>query len=534
MFVRNRLFATFSIAFLSGCAAVNAPEGGPRDEKKPSLVNTTPASGTTNFTGKVITLEFDEDVRPKDINKELIITPNTGSTYNITSDRRNLILEFNKPLEENTTYNLNFHNGIEDITEGNKAPEVNLSFSTGNFLDTASVSGKVLDYLTQAPEPDLTVALYPESDTNNIRDHKPYYFTRSSADGSFRMQNIKAGNYWIFAHNDKNTNETYDQENEKIGYLIQPISVNPTLDSVILKTVRLDTKKPFVLSNEQFSDQNTLIYSEGIQKISFRTLEKNPSEKKLLIMPDLTGKRINVYPENGKLPETLLALSTDSLGNQGVDTVKFALTNKPGIPGSLTYKVDKVEFQTEANNQLKITFPVPINITGKAPFSIKEDTARTITPSYPTDYSLNEKKTELILNYLPKAIKTATLILDSTQIEAINGKRFRKQSQEFTITRKAGAGSVTGTIKTNFKNYVVELLDEKNAVIKSETNIKKLNYQNLLPGNYQIRVKIDENNDGKWSLGDKKFKTLPEKLYVYPKPISVRANWEIADIDLVF
>ena len=33
---------------------------------------------------------------------------------------------------------------------------------------------------------------------------------------------------------------------------------------------------------------------------------------------------------------------------------------------------------------------------------------------------------------------------------------------------------------------------------------------------------------------DKELKKAPEKLYKYPKPINVRANWEIEDIDLVF
>src|SRR5688572_20862484 len=149
MFVRNRLFAAFSIAFLTSCAAVNAPEGGPKDEKKPQLVSTVPADRTTNFTGKTITLEFDEDIRPKDLNKELIITPNTGNAYTVKNDRNTLSLEFSKPLEENTTYFISFRNAIEDITEGNKAAETTISFSTGAYLDTASVSGKAQDYLTQ-------------------------------------------------------------------------------------------------------------------------------------------------------------------------------------------------------------------------------------------------------------------------------------------------------------------------------------------------------------------------------------------------
>src|SRR5688572_3939408 len=534
MFVRNRLFAAFSIAFLSGCAAVNAPEGGPRDEKQPLLVTTTPANASTNFTGKTITLEFDEDVKPQDLNKELIVTPNTGNTYNATSDRKKIILEFSKPLEENTTYFLSFRDGIVDITEGNKAPEVTLSFSTGEKLDTASVMGKVIDYITAAPEANITVAMYPEKDTGNIKTQKPYYFTRTNTDGSFKLQNIKNGNYRIFAHNDKNTNEVYDQETEKIGYLLNQISVNPIADSVIIKTVRLDSKKPFLVTTEKALDQNVLVFSEGIQALTFQPIGKNPAEKKLLFTTDPTGKRTTVYPENGKLPEAILAISVDSSGNQGQDTIKFALANKPQIPKKLTYKLDKTELQTDEANQIKITFPVPIIITGKQPFSILEDTTTKINPSYPQDYQLNSNQTELILTYTAKAKKTAELLPDTTQFTAINGKPFQKQSQKFNITRKASTGSISGTVKTNSKNYAVELLNEGQQLLKTERNIKRLQYQDLQPGNYTIRVKVDENNDGNWSLGNKQFTAFPEKLYIYPKPINVRANWEIEDIDLVF
>jgi hypothetical protein len=301
-----------------------------------------------------------------------------------------------------------------------------------------------------------------------------------------------------------------------------------------LKTVRLDTKKPFVLTTEKALDQNVLVYNEGIQSVTFRTLENKPAEKKLLTTTDLAGKRITVYPENGKLPATILAISTDSSSNQGIDTIKFALANKPAFPAKLTYKIDRTELLSDVPNQIKISFPVPVNITGNQPFILKEDTDNKVIPSYPKDYVLNNNQTELTLTYLPKAKKTVELVADTTQFAAINGKAFQKQAQTFNMTRKAGTGSISGTVKTNFKNYTVELLDEKQAVIKSEQNLKRLHYQDLQPGSYTIRVKIDENNDGKWSLGDKQLLTLPEKIYLYPKPVSVRANWEIEDIDLVF
>ncbi|MFC5270942.1 Ig-like domain-containing domain [Adhaeribacter terreus] len=534
MCAQNRLLAAFSLLFLSGCAAINAPEGGPRDEKKPTLTNISPANGTTNFKGKTITMTFDEDVRPSDINKQLIISPNTANTYSVSNDRKTITLEFDKNLEENTTYFLNFREAVEDITESNKAEPITLSFSTGAFLDTGRVAGKVIDYISSNPESDVTIAMYPESDTNNIRDHKPYYFTKTNSDGSFELKSIKTGNYWIFAHADKNANEYYDQEKEKIGYLLKPITVNPKADSVLLKTVLLDTQKPFVLKTENFLDQNTIDFNEGIKTLLFRTMSRPQKEIKLTYLQSEDGKKITVYPEKGSLATQLIALSTDSSGNAGVDTVKFKLTGSKGIPDRLNFKIYQNELEAEAENEIKIIFPIPVQVTGTQPFTLIEDTIRKVKPDFPKSYKLSQNNTVLTLNYSPKALKQVDLELDTTQIRAINGKAFQKQKVSFTISRKATTGSISAIIKTNYQEYSVELLNEQGKVIDIKQNARRVNYPQLVPGNYNIRVKIDEDRDGKWELGDKRLTTNPEKIYVYPKPISVRANWEIADLILTF
>src|SRR5690606_39845730 len=125
------------------------------------------------------------------------------------------------------------------------------------------------------------------------------------------LNNIKAGNYRIFAHNDKNGNEFYDQENERIGYLLQPISVNPTADSIKIETVMLDTRKPFVLSTENYLDQNTLVYNEGVRSVRFNLMAQTQDSVPLVTQTSEDGKRITVYPNQGVFPPELIAFSLD-------------------------------------------------------------------------------------------------------------------------------------------------------------------------------------------------------------------------------
>ena len=42
------------------CAAVSAPEGGPKDETPPQLISSNPESGTLQFKGGKVTLSFSE------------------------------------------------------------------------------------------------------------------------------------------------------------------------------------------------------------------------------------------------------------------------------------------------------------------------------------------------------------------------------------------------------------------------------------------------------------------------------------------
>ena len=47
------------------------------------------------------------------------------------------------------------------------------------------------------------------------------------------------------------------------------------------------------------------------------------------------------------------------------------------------------------------------------------------------------------------------------------------------------------------------------------------------PGNYNVRVFIDENNNNHWDSGNILSKEMSEKIIIYPQIIKVKANWEI-------
>lgn len=46
------------------------------------------------------------------------------------------------------------------------------------------------------------------------------------------------------------------------------------------------------------------------------------------------------------------------------------------------------------------------------------------------------------------------------------------------------------------------------------------------PGEYDLRILFDKNNNGYWDPGNYSSKLQPEKVYSIPQKLNIRANWE--------
>ena len=128
MKIFNTAIQVFGLALLTGCASINNPEGGPKDETPPKLVSSNPKDQQLNVKTNIITLDFDEEVQQNNLTKELLITPNLENKFKVRSDNNQLQLVFDKPLQDSTTYIFNFRKGIQDITEKNVAQDLKLAF----------------------------------------------------------------------------------------------------------------------------------------------------------------------------------------------------------------------------------------------------------------------------------------------------------------------------------------------------------------------------------------------------------------------
>lgn len=526
-----------SFAGIAACATISTPEGGPKDLTAPTLQSSTPKDQQLNVKTNTVTLVFDEEVQQKNLAKELLITPNTTNPYKVKSNKNELTLEFEKPLRDSTTFTFNFRGGIVDITEKNVAKDLRLSFSTGSFIDSSSISGKVINLAKQVPEKDAVVALYQADDTMSVRKNRPYYLTNTDSAGVYKIDNIKEGKYYVYALVDKNNNTFYDNEEERIAYLPEPLRIMPGTDSVLLQTVRLDTKKPILMQREKFADRFVANYNEGVQK--FMTRPEESKTDTLLRKISADGKAVELFKTSKFNGGKTILTAVDSSGNIAIDTISIAFEGKRAqrVRGAQLLVINNVQKANyRPGQQVTLVLETPVTITKGSPITVKRDSVALETLKYPEQITLDKTGTEISfkLPSLKPDVKQVEIVLDSTAFKPQTGEPISFTNVSVPISEARGTGIISGSITTDQKSYIVQLLTNDYKVVEQKINPKRNQFKDIEPGTYRVRVLVDENNNGIWDKGDPEMKRLPERVYLYPNTIDVRANWEREDINLNF
>jgi hypothetical protein len=195
------LVSAFWISVPTGCANMIPPSGGPRDTIPPVLIKAIPGDSTINFKGDRILLTFDEDLDdPREPRSNIIFTPSFDVDPEVTTKGKTLTVRFRDTmLRPNTTYVINFGNSIVDITEGNAAKNFIYTFSTGPYLDSLEISGKVLLAENGGVDTTLNIALYRDLRDSAILTKNPQYIVRLDHNGNFRFHNLPKDTFAIYA-----------------------------------------------------------------------------------------------------------------------------------------------------------------------------------------------------------------------------------------------------------------------------------------------------------------------------------------------
>jgi uncharacterized protein (DUF2141 family) len=270
---------------LSQCAKRGTPSGGEKDITPPKLLSAEPENMTINFKAKKIRLYFDEYIKLKDVQKQLIVSPPLKYNPLITpqgSASKFIEITIKDTLKENTTYTLNFGQSITDNNEGNPNSFLTYVFSTGSYIDSLTVSGVVQDAFNKKVGQFISVMLYELDSTytdSTLYKRPPNYITNTlDSSTTFKLNYLKKGKYALFAVKDEGKNNLFDQEVDKIGF--------------VTDTITLPTDSTYVLSLfKEIPDYRVAVPSYVAQN---RILFGYQGESKNIVIEPLT-----------KLPETI-------------------------------------------------------------------------------------------------------------------------------------------------------------------------------------------------------------------------------------
>lgn len=560
--MKNSYYIPFLLLLIWGCANRIQPTGGPKDEDPPKVITSIPEYGQRNYKSQNVIIIFDEFVKLISLKDQLIITPRIEGNYDFSIKKSTIYLEFEEPFADSTTYTLNFRESIVDITESNPAENMLLAFSTGNLLDTLKVVGTLVDLMTKAPIASATMGLYAIDDTLDIFSGPPYYFTQTNKAGNYVFNNIKDGDYRLYAFEDGNKNLICESDREGYAFLAQTISLDTTYvaDTLNLQFLNIDT---LALIRTRNSGRYFNVFAN-----KYLTHAKLAADNDSVIVfkydDDHSGLKIyNTFPIKDSIK--VFATLQDSLGVIVQDTfyLKFPESSRKPDEFKVSFKEPVTSLKTKKISG-EIRFDKPLQKITLDSIVIKRDSLEQYFIDSVFSYELDSLE-----NILKYTIDIPQAILDSLNIEnkesttplvkdkGRSGAKGRYSliipkgsfmSIENDSSKASGAqlkfidpglkGMINGSITSSYKSFTVQLLNIRMQVIMEHQNGTAYIFDEVTPGEYYIRVLVDENGNGKWDMADVRKNVPAEKVIVYQDETGtsktvIRANWEIT-VDLSF
>lgn len=117
---------------------------------------------------------------------------------------------------------------------------------------------------------------------------------------------------------------------------------------------------------------------------------------------------------------------------------------------------------------------------------------------------------------------------DSNAVKSILGKLSAAIKREISATPEEEFGALFIRLILKDTAAVVQLMDKGDKPVRSVKAVSnRADFFYLKPGEYYLRLFIDRNGDGKWTTGDYAAGRQAEEVFYFPKPLVVRARWEV-------
>jgi hypothetical protein len=557
------------VALASACANRGiGPQGGPRDTIPPLIVSERPANGTLNFDSKNIIITFDEYIRLNKISENVLMSPPQQHTPEIRTVGKRLFITFNEPLQDSTTYTINFGAAICDNNEQVPLMGYSYAFSTGNHIDSLAILGQVVNAEDLNPVSGLLVGIYPAGE-DTLFDSKP--FTRISLSdtlGDFAIKNVRRGDYNVLALQDVSRDFIY-QPGEGLAFD----------EAIITPTIRTEyhMDSDSVVHGHQYWEPADLVlwfFKEDKQRHYFqRALRKEQHQFQLIFgapqdsvpqlkaVGDIDWMQYALIQPN-RTNDTIMVWITDS--TYMLDTLRAEITYYASDSlYQLERRTDTIRAVYQHPNLNERTLNKLMNRKRTEALSLKTNARGMFQPNDTITINLGAPVDSLFadsihLCYVVDSIETAVPItiepVDDTQMKyhviaklqedkdyilRIDSAAFKDiykhATKAFKGQFKLRSVEEYSTLRILTPNYTpmmrLQLLSNQDKVIKEvPASPDGVLFEFLEPKVYYLRMYLDLNGDGKWTTGDWTTRRQPEPVFYFPARLTLRANWDFEEV----
>lgn len=514
------------------CARVGSPIGGKKDTIPPKVTGLSIDSSRVNVpvTLKELRIDFDEYITLKEVTKNLNISPPIPKIKKILPANlatKYVLIQWEDNLQENTTYNFNFGNAIQDNNENNPLPYYNLAFSTGEKIDDIYISGEINDASSILPPnspKNRVVGLYKYADSINY-SQKPYYLTRADDDGYYELDYLAPGTYRMIAFEDDNGNSVYDAGNEKIAFVKDSVVLDKSISGLNLnlfpskKQIRYLESKPNIGGTVVLFQGNpaAVTLQSRTEKLKEYKITHRKNSDSVVVWFDADAQNIGINTTEK------LEFDYDADGKKGIATVFY---RKPA----------NTEL-TLANNEGNLIIPKsPLKISSNYLLDKVQTSAWTLLEDSLTAVNFNAKISEtnpwqILVSADYKEGKKYQLTLPRQTVSSFYKSNDKSYRFDFGVDKIENYGSFEVTlINKPSSKFWLQLLDTQEKVryqVYTSESVVKFPY--LRPDVYLLRILVDNNGNGFWDVADLETSAAAEDAYVFYKGINVRALWEIRE-----
>lgn len=559
MRLRHYNILLFLLVLLVGCANRGiGPQGGPKDSIPPKVLREEPENGTVNYTGKTVTIHFDEYVQLDNVSQHLLICPPQKQMPDIKQVGKMVRLTFQDPLLDSTTYSVDFGAAICDFHEKNPLKNYFIAFSTGPEIDSLEVFGHLYNAEDLNPVSGVIVGLQANLHDSAFTTLPLTRIGRTNEQGQFSIHNIRPGTYRLYGLGDISSD-----------YMLQPGEALAWSDSLVTPVTETDS-----LGNVYVGPNDLTLYYFRDTKVQHRFMRARREEANRIVMvfsapqdsmPRLRGldsvSMDDIYVQTSQRLDTLtlwlrdsVLISRDSIRLEmsyyrtdslyqlepATDTILASyrapnMTAKVLAAKQREAAARRLELRTNGRQKMDVfdtlivTAVMPIERIEQDSIHLRmrvDSTWRNI----PFRIELHDSA-HMAFRLIFPLQKGAEyeLRVDSNAVWDIYGKSNREKRFPMSVKTDNDYATLTVHMTNHDPRMRLQVLSEQDKVLRDVPAEPSTVLRYLPPTAYYLRMYLDLNGDGTWTTGSWEQHRQPEPVYYYPAKLTLKANWEFEE-----